>query len=60
MPDGVLRKALDVLPSCAFIHAYGMTEAAPVLTILPPRYTTLSGPYAGRIKSCGLAAHTSS
>jgi len=58
MPEGVLRKALDVLPVCAFIHAYGMTEAAPILTILPPRYTTLSGPYAGRIKSCGLAAHT--
>jgi long-chain acyl-CoA synthetase len=58
MPEGVLRKALDVLPGCAFIHAYGMTEAAPILTILPPRYTTLAGPYAGRIKSCGLAAHT--
>jgi long-chain acyl-CoA synthetase len=58
MPEGVLRKALDVLPGCAFIHAYGMTEAAPILTILPPRYTTLAGPDAGRIKSCGLAAHT--
>ena len=35
-----------------------MTEAAPVLTILPPRYATLEGPYAGRLKSCGQAAHT--
>ena len=35
-----------------------MTEAAPILTLLPPRYTALEGPYAGRIKSCGLAAHT--
>jgi acyl-CoA synthetase (AMP-forming)/AMP-acid ligase II len=58
MPEGVLRKALQVFPNCQFIHAYGMTEAAPVLTVLPPRYTTLEGPYAGRIKSCGLAAHT--
>jgi acyl-CoA synthetase (AMP-forming)/AMP-acid ligase II len=58
MPEGVLRKALDVLPGRAFIHAYGMTEAAPILTILPQRYTTLASPYAGRIKSCGLAAHT--
>jgi long-chain acyl-CoA synthetase len=58
MPEGVLRKALEVLPGCQFIHAYGMTEAAPILTLLPPRYTTLEGPYAGRIKSCGLAAHT--
>ncbi|TXL81631.1 long-chain fatty acid--CoA ligase [Vineibacter terrae] len=58
MPEGVLRKALQVFPGCQFIHAYGMTEAAPILTLLPPRYTTLEGPYAGRIKSCGLAAHT--
>jgi long-chain acyl-CoA synthetase len=35
-----------------------MTEAAPVLTVLPPRYHTLEGPYAGRLKSCGVAAHT--
>jgi long-chain acyl-CoA synthetase len=58
MPEGVLRKALEIFPGCQFIHAYGMTEAAPILTLLPPRYTTLDGPYAGRIKSCGLAAHT--
>jgi long-chain acyl-CoA synthetase len=58
MPEGVLRKALEVFPDCQFIHAYGMTEAAPVLTVLPPRYTTLDGPYAGRPKSCGQAAYT--
>jgi len=58
MPEGVLRKALEVFPDCQFIHAYGMTEAAPVLTLLPPRYTTLDGPYAGRLKSCGQAVHT--
>jgi long-chain acyl-CoA synthetase len=58
MPEGVLRKALEVFPNCQFIHAYGMTEAAPGLTLLPPRYTTLDGPYAGRIKSCGQALLT--
>ena len=58
MPEGVLRKALEVFPNCQFIHAYGMTEAAPGLTVLPPRYTTLDGPYAGRLKSCGQAVHT--
>ncbi len=58
MPEGVLRKALEVMPNCRFMHAYGMTEAAPILTLLPTRYTTLDGPYAGRIKSCGLPAHT--
>ncbi|MBL8674934.1 MAG: long-chain fatty acid--CoA ligase [Rhodospirillales bacterium] len=58
MPEGVLLKALEVLPGCGFIHAYGMTEAAPILTLLPTRYTTLDGPYAGRLKSCGQPAHT--
>jgi acyl-CoA synthetase (AMP-forming)/AMP-acid ligase II len=53
MPEGMLRKALEAFPNCKFIHAYGMTEASPGLTLLPPRYTTLEGPYAGRIKSCG-------
>ena len=58
IPEGMLRKALEVFPNCQFIHAYGMTESAPVLTHLPPRYTTLEGPYAGRIKSCGQAELT--
>jgi long-chain acyl-CoA synthetase len=58
MPEGVLRKAILAFPNCQFIHAYGMTEAAPGLTHLPPRYTTLDGPYAGRIKSCGQAELT--
>ena len=58
MPEGVLRKTLELLPNCQFVHVYGMTEAAPALTLLPPRYATVEGPYAGRLKSCGLAAHT--
>ena len=41
-----------------FIHAYGMTEASPGVTLLPPRYATLEGPYAGRLKSCGHSALT--
>jgi long-chain acyl-CoA synthetase len=58
MPEGVLLKALEVFPNCKFIHAYGMTEAAPGLTLLPPRHTTPEGPYAGRLKSCGQAVLT--
>jgi long-chain acyl-CoA synthetase len=60
MPEGMLRKALEVFPNSQFIHAYGMTEASPGLTLLPPRYTALEGPYAGRIKSCGQAQLTAS
>ncbi|CRZ15160.1 long-chain-fatty-acid--CoA ligase [Mycolicibacterium neworleansense] len=58
MPEGLLRKALESFPNCSFIHAYGMTEASPGVTLLPPRYATLDGPYAGRLKSCGQAQLT--
>ncbi|MBS0540674.1 MAG: long-chain fatty acid--CoA ligase [Proteobacteria bacterium] len=56
MPEGVLRKALEAMPHMKLMHAYGMTEAAPIVTLLDPRYTTLDGPYAGKLKSCGQAA----
>ena len=58
MPEGVLRKALEVFPNSQFAQGYGMTEAAPILTVLQPRYAAVDGPYAGRLKSCGQAAHT--
>ncbi|HSI00847.1 MAG TPA: long-chain fatty acid--CoA ligase [Reyranella sp.] len=56
MPEGVLRKAMELMPDVRLMHAYGMTEAAPIVTLLDPRYTTLSGRYAGRLKSCGQTA----
>jgi long-chain acyl-CoA synthetase len=56
MPEGVLRKALQKMPNVEFIHAYGMTEAAPIVTLLEPKYTTLEGLRAGRHKSCGQVA----
>jgi len=56
MPEGVLRKAMEVMPHVRLMHAYGMTEAAPIVTLLDPRYTTLDGPFAGKLKSCGQAA----
>ena len=56
MPEGVLRKAMQVMPRVRLMHAYGMTEAAPIVTLLDPRYTTLDGPFAGRLKSCGQTA----
>ena len=58
MPEGVLRKAMQVMPHVRLMHGYGMTEASPIVTLLDPRYTTLDGPYAGRLKSCGQAALT--
>jgi long-chain acyl-CoA synthetase len=56
MPEGVLRKAMQLMPHVRLMHAYGMTEASPIVTLLDPRYTTLSGPFAGRHKSCGQVA----
>ena len=56
MPEGVLRRAMQVMPHVKLMHAYGMTEAAPIVTLLDPRYTTLDGPFAGRLKSCGQVA----
>src|SRR5260370_40893155 len=56
MPEGVLRKAMQVMPYVRLMHAYGMTEAAPIVTLLDPRYTTLDGPFAGKLKSCGQVA----
>jgi long-chain acyl-CoA synthetase len=56
MPEGVLRRAMQVMPHVRLMHAYGMTEAAPIVTLLDPRYTTLAGPFAGRLKSCGQTA----
>ena len=58
MTEGLLRKALMAFPTSKFIHAYGMTEASPGVTLLPPRYATLEGPYTGRVKSCGQAELT--
>ena len=56
MPEGILRKAMRLMPHVRLMHAYGMTEAAPIVTLLDPRYTTLDGPFAGRLKSCGKVA----
>jgi len=55
MPEAVIEKAMEVLPRVEFIHAYGQTECAPAVTIMPPEYHVLDGPLAGRIKSCGRA-----
>jgi acyl-CoA synthetase (AMP-forming)/AMP-acid ligase II len=35
--DGVLQRARKALPGTGFIQAYGMTELAPVITLLTPK-----------------------
>lgn len=56
MPQGLLRRAMEVLP-CDWTQAYGMTEAAPVVTNLTPddhrRGAAGEQPYADRLRSAG-------
>ncbi|HVB17749.1 MAG TPA: long-chain fatty acid--CoA ligase [Stellaceae bacterium] len=49
MPEAVLSKAVAALPGVRFLHVYGMTEAAPLVTAmeLDPE------PEGERLKSCG-------
>lgn len=55
MPEAVLLKAMKLLPNCAFMQGYGMTETSPLITFLDGKYHTLEGPYAGRLTSAGRA-----
>jgi long-chain acyl-CoA synthetase len=54
--EAVLRRAIETLPGCAFLQAYGMTELSPVATFLSPRYHVTDGPDAGRLRAAGRAA----
>ena len=54
---GTLRLAMELLP-CQFFQAYGMTEAAPILTVLPPADHRLEGSQRAlrRLASAGRAS----
>lgn len=54
MPVELLKKAMKTL-SCDFVQGYGMTEAAPLLTILYPEDHHTKGPekLTRRLLSCG-------
>ncbi|RST87697.1 long-chain-fatty-acid--CoA ligase [Aquibium carbonis] len=52
MGDVLLRRAIDVL-GCNFMHAYGMTESAGTVVILPPDMHDPDGPRPELLKSCG-------
>ncbi|HVZ10407.1 long-chain-fatty-acid--CoA ligase [Rhodopila sp.] len=52
MPEAVLQRIRGVLPTVTFVHAYGMTEAAPLVTSSDLH----KEPQGERLKSCGRAA----
>ncbi len=56
MPEPVILRALEVLPHCAFTHAYGQTECAPLVSMTGPEFHVLEWPEAGRYKSAGRPA----
>ncbi len=55
MPEPVLRRAIEALPGCAIHGAYGMTELAPIATILDPCHHTLDADNRARLRSVGRA-----
>lgn len=42
MPEGILRRALENLPSVEFYQAYGQTELAPMASVLSAQYHSLA------------------
>ncbi|MEO6319647.1 MAG: long-chain fatty acid--CoA ligase [Polaromonas sp.] len=57
IPESVLDQALSVLPQVEFIQAYGMTEAAPPLTLNPHASHVGEGRRLGRHRSAGLEVY---
>ena len=56
MPDALLVRLINALPSWRFHQGYGMTECAALATILPWKYHALEGPLAPKRRSAGRAA----
>ncbi|MEJ2121269.1 MAG: long-chain fatty acid--CoA ligase [Alphaproteobacteria bacterium] len=50
----ILKEAMEKMPETKFIHAYGQTELAPLVTLLGSDYHVLDGPKAEKIRSVGL------
>lgn len=54
MPLALMHRLLEALPDVTFAQGYGMSEASPILTILPPEYhTPLDGAFP-KLASIGL------
>jgi len=49
----ILKQAMEKMPETKFIHAYGQTELAPLVTLLGSEYHVLEGPKAAKIRSVG-------
>ena len=56
MPDALLVRLMQELPTWRFHQGYGMTEMAALATVLPWKYHALEGPLVEKRKSAGRAA----
>jgi long-chain acyl-CoA synthetase len=54
--EAVLDRAQRALPGAALMQGYGMTEVAPLATILPPALHTAEGRTRGKLRSAGRPA----
>lgn len=53
--DAVLKRAMALFSSAGFIQAYGMTELAPIATIMQTWYHTPEGQETNKLRSAGRA-----
>ena len=53
IPEAVLEEAIERLPGCGFIQAYGQTELSPIITFLSPEHHVKGG---SKLRSAGRAA----
>ncbi len=51
--EALVERAVALLPSTNFIQIYGMTEMAPIMTILPGVFHTQEGRELGKVRSAG-------
>ena len=51
--QAILKEAMTKMPATRFIHAYGQTELAPLVTLLGSDYHVLDGPKSEKIRSVG-------
>jgi long-chain acyl-CoA synthetase len=56
MPEGLMLRAMKMVPSWGFYQIYGMTETGGFATFLRWRDHLVSGPKASRLRSAGQAA----
>lgn len=58
MPEGLLRRVMAALPQTELMQAYGQTEMAPVVTVLPAKDHVTEGERSRLLRSAGRAAYS--